>query len=80
LRISNAHGNVAIPLINRPILGDLNVQWCKREGTYGKEGNRESFEGRFPSKKLNNINLKRIKVYLLSIYNVSIKQPNFEYL
>jgi hypothetical protein len=29
LRISNAHGNVAIPLINRPILGDLNVQWCK---------------------------------------------------
>ena len=29
LRISNAHGNVAIPLINRPKLGDLNVQWCK---------------------------------------------------
>jgi hypothetical protein len=29
LRISNAHGNVAIPLINRPIMGDLNVQWCK---------------------------------------------------
>jgi len=31
LRISNAHGNVAIPLINRPILGDLNVQWCKKQ-------------------------------------------------
>ena len=29
LRILNAHGNVAIPLINRPFLGDLNVQWCK---------------------------------------------------
>ena len=29
LRSDNAHGNVAIPLINRPILGDLNVQWCK---------------------------------------------------
>ena len=30
--VVNAHGNVATvpcPLINRPILGDLNVQWCK---------------------------------------------------
>jgi len=34
LRISNAHGNVAIPLINRPILGDLNVQWCKSRENY----------------------------------------------
>lgn len=31
LRILNAHGNVAIPLINRPIMGDLNVQWCKKD-------------------------------------------------
>ena len=29
LRISNAHGNVAIAHLNRPKLGDLNVQWCK---------------------------------------------------
>jgi len=26
-----AHGNVAISLINRPTLGDLSVEWCKKE-------------------------------------------------
>jgi len=36
LRISNAHGNVAIPLINRPKLGDLSVEWCKGEPYFFK--------------------------------------------
>ena len=31
LRSDNAHGNVAIPLINRPIIGDLNVQLCRKK-------------------------------------------------
>jgi hypothetical protein len=26
LRVCNAHGNVVIPLINRPLLGDLSVE------------------------------------------------------
>ena len=34
LRISNAHGNVDIPLINRPILDDLNVQWRKNTDSF----------------------------------------------
>jgi hypothetical protein len=29
LRISNAHDNSAIPLVNHSILGNLNLQWCK---------------------------------------------------
>ena len=48
-----AHGNVAIPPINRPILGDLNVQWCKMNIIYTDGPVR---------KPANNISLKKKEI------------------